>query len=172
MHWGHWILSEGLLPHGFCYQWRLALVLLHAISDTLIALAYFSISIALIHLVRRKRNIPFDWMFICFGAFIAACGSTHLLEVVTLWVPAYWLAGGVKALTAAVSLSTAALLVRFSPQILSIPSPEEMRFANEELQRQATALSLSEERFRLMAENIEEIFWLLDPKTLGILYVS
>lgn len=34
------------------------------------------------------------------------------------------------------------------------------------------ALRLSEERFRLMANNIEEIFWLLDPKTLKPLYVS
>jgi two-component system, cell cycle sensor histidine kinase and response regulator CckA len=172
MHWGHWFVSEGLLPHGFCYQWRPALILLHAISDALIALAYFSIPVALIHLVRRKRNIPFDWMFVCFGIFIAACGSTHLLEVLTLWVPAYWLAGVVKAVTAAASLSTAVLLVRFSPNILSIPSPEEMRAANEELERQTTALRQSEERFRLMAENIQEIFWLVDPQTLGVVYVS
>src|SRR5207245_2996323 len=29
-----------------------------------------------------------------------------------------------------------------------------------------------EERFRLMAGNIEEIFWLLDPRSLGVIYVS
>jgi PAS domain S-box-containing protein len=34
------------------------------------------------------------------------------------------------------------------------------------------ALRQSEERFRLMAENIDEIFWLLDPKSLGAIYAS
>jgi len=34
------------------------------------------------------------------------------------------------------------------------------------------ALRLSEEKFRLMADNIKEIFWLLNPKTLETMYVS
>ncbi len=34
------------------------------------------------------------------------------------------------------------------------------------------ALRESEEKFRLMAENIDEIFWLLDPESLGAIYVS
>src|SRR6202790_411354 len=131
----HWATSEGLMPRGFCYQWKPALIWLHAVSDFLIAVSYFSIPLALVRLARRKHNLPFDWMFVCFGIFIAACGITHLLEVATLWITAYWLSGGVKAITAAASLSTGALLVRFSPKILSIPSPEELRVANEELRK-------------------------------------
>jgi hypothetical protein len=66
------------MPHGFCYQWKPALIWLHVVSDGLIALAYFSIPIALIHFVRKRRDVPFGWMFVCFGVFIAACGSTHV----------------------------------------------------------------------------------------------
>ena len=281
------------MPHGFCYQWNSLLIWLHVISDTFIAIAYFSIPPTLIYLVRKKRNMPFDWMFVCFGVFIAACGATHFMEVVTLWIPLYWISGGVKVITALASLPTAILLTRVVPQVLNLPSAEEMRAANEELRRQAAilreqalllnlsqdaihvetiagqiltwnqgaermygwsraeaidrnaddlqqttfsqpqdeilqrllstgywegelrqvrrdgqtiivssrwalgrdldgnpqnilkigtditdhrraedALRDSEERFRQMAENIEEIFWLLDPKTLGAVYVS
>ena len=41
-----------------------------------------------------------------------------------------------------------------------------------ERKRAESKLLQSEERFRQMAENIREIFWLLDPKTLRAVYVS
>ena len=167
-----WLSSNGLMPHGFCYQWKPGLIWLHAVSDALIALAYFSIPIALIHLVRKRRDIPFSWMFLCFGVFIAACGATHLMEVWTLWIPSYWFSGGVKVFTAVASIPTAVSLVRLVPQALSLPSPEAMRAANEELIRQDASLKKSEERFRIMAENIQEIFWMMDPVTKGATYVN
>src|SRR5260370_26942942 len=51
-------------------------------------------------------------------------------------------------------------------------STEEMRTANEELNRQAAMLKKTEERFRQMADNIQEIFWILDPQTKEVSYVS
>src|SRR5216683_662156 len=164
--------SSELLPHGFCYQWKPLLVWLHVISDTLIAVAYFSIPPILIYLVKKKRDLPSDWMFVCFGTFIAACGATHLMEVVTLWLPLYWISGGVKVITALASLSTAALLMRAVPRVLSLPSTDEMRAANEELNRQAATLKKAEERFRQMADNIQEIFWIMDSQSKEVSYVS
>ncbi len=133
-------LSESLLPHGFCYLWNPLLIWLHGLSDALIAIAYFSIPPALFYLVRKKRSIPFDWMFVCFGCFIAACGATHLMEVVTLWAPMYWISGGVKVITVFASLPTAFLLARAVPQILEMPTAQEMRHAHEELETQARIL--------------------------------
>lgn len=167
-----WLSSNGLMPHGFCYQWKPALIWLHVVSDILIALAYFSIPVALIHLVRKRRDIPFSWMFVCFGVFIAACGATHLMEVWTLWVPSYWFSGGVKVITALASIPTAVSLVQLIPQALSLPSPAAMKTANEELLRQESTLKKTEERFRQMAENIQEIFWTMDPETKEVTYVS
>src|SRR5258708_20370943 len=40
-----------------------------------------------------------------------ACGSTHLMEVWTLWHGTYWLSGAIKALTALASVPTAILLL-------------------------------------------------------------
>jgi PAS domain S-box-containing protein len=148
------------MPHGFCYQWNPALIWLHAISDTLIAVAYFSIPIGLIYLVRKKRSIPFDWMFVCFGMFIAACGATHLMEVVTLWLPVYWVSGGAKVITALASLPTAFLLTRVVPQVLNLPSPDELRAAND-------ALRVSEDRYRDLVEHSSDLICTHDAK--GIL---
>lgn len=160
------------MPHGFCYQWKPALLWLHAVSDTLIAFAYFLIPVALLYLARKRKDIPFNWMFACFSVFIAACGATHLMEVWTLWVPSYWFSGGVKVLTALASLPTAMFLVQVIPKVLSLPGPEEMAMANEELRRHAAALKKTEDTFRQMADNIQEIFWIMNPQTKEVSYVS
>jgi len=57
-------------------------------------LSYFSIPVVILHFVRRRRDLPFPAIFLMFGAFIVACGVTHLMEVITIWQPAYWLSGG------------------------------------------------------------------------------
>lgn len=158
--------SESLLPHGFCYLWDPLLIWLHGVSDSLIAMAYFSIPPTLIYLIRKKRSIPFDWMFVCFGCFIAACGATHLMEVVTLWAPVYWISGGVKVVTAFASVPTAILLARAVPQILEMPTAEEMRVAHEELKtqarilrEQAALLDLSQDAILIQAINGETLLW-------------
>lgn len=167
-----WLSSSGLMPHGFCYQWKPALIWLHATSDSLIALAYFSIPIVLIYFVRKRRDIPFSWMFVWFGAFIAACGATHAMDVWTLWVPSYWFSGGVKVVTVLASVPTAIFLVRIAPAALSLPSPEEMRKTIEQLELQKAILKEREERFQQMADNIQEIFWTMDPETKKATYAS
>ena len=166
------LFSNGLMPHGFCYQWKPSLLWLHATCDSLIALAYFSIPIALIYFARKRRDIPFGWMFVCFGTFIAACGATHAMDVWTLWIPSYWFSGGVKVITVLASVPTAIFLVRIVPAALSIPSPEEMKATIEQLKLQKAILKESEERFQRMAQNIQEIFWTLDPETKDATYVS
>jgi PAS domain S-box-containing protein len=103
------------------------LVWLHVVSDLLIALAYFSIPITLIYFIRKRRDLPFNWIFVCFGVFILACGATHAMEVWNLWHADYWLAGSVKVITAMASIFTAILLVRLIPQALALPSPEALR---------------------------------------------
>src|SRR5437899_2763407 len=123
------------MPHGYSYHWNPGLVWLHVISDLLITLAYMSIPITLVHFVRKRRDLPFDWMFLCFGVFIMACGATHAMEVWNLWHGAYWLAGVLKAITAFASVPTAVLLLQLVPKALALPSPEDARKANKALVR-------------------------------------
>jgi len=124
------------LPHGVCLLWDQSLLLLHVISDSIIALAYYSIPIALIFFVRKRKDLAFSWIFVLFAIFIVACGTTHVLGIWMIWRPAYWLDGVVKALTAAVSLITAILLWPLIPKALALPSPNQLRAAYQELEEQ------------------------------------
>jgi PAS domain S-box-containing protein len=71
-----------------------------------------------------------------FGIFIFGCGTTHLMEVWTVWHGTYRLAGVIKAITAASSVATAALFVHLLPEAVALPSPAQLRAANEELERE------------------------------------
>jgi two-component sensor histidine kinase len=118
---GSWLLTTNFLPHAYCYLKNPALVWTHAIADSLIAISYIAISITLGHLgYKGRRDIPYHWMFLAFGLFILGCGGTHLVEVVTVWVPVYVLAAAVKVFTAAVSLTTAAVLPFTVPHVFDL----------------------------------------------------
>ncbi|MFZ5477257.1 MAG: sensor histidine kinase [Myxococcota bacterium] len=127
--------SDGFMPHGHCYLWDPRLLWLHVVSDGLIALAYTTIPVTLAWFVRQRRDLPFSWIFVCFATFIVSCGLTHYMSIWTVWEPSYWLAGGVKALTAAASVPTALLLARLVPVALAVPTPaqyEDARARTEE----------------------------------------
>src|SRR5258708_20375106 len=84
------LFSNDFMPHGFCYLWNPGLVWLHAVSDALIALAYFSIPITLLYFIRKRKHLPFNWMFLCFGAFILASRTTPLMQLQPLFpAPSY-----------------------------------------------------------------------------------
>ena len=65
-----------------------------------------------------------------FGAFIVACGTTHLMEIWNVWHGSYVLGGVIKAITAAASLATAVMLVPFVPRVTSLPGRMSMQEAN------------------------------------------
>jgi two-component system, sensor histidine kinase and response regulator len=124
------------IPHGHCYLWQTPLVGLHVVSDLLIAIAYFSIPAMLIYFIRKRSDIPFLGIFVLFGAFILACGTGHLLEIWTLWHPAYWVSGIEQAITALISCYTALQMVTLLPQFLSLQTPEQLEAINRKLQHE------------------------------------
>jgi signal transduction histidine kinase/ActR/RegA family two-component response regulator len=124
-------------PHGICLLWEPELLLVHIVSDAVIALSYFSIPFALAYFVFKRRDVEFGWVFWAFAIFIMACGVTHLFSIYTLWVPVYGLEGLVKAVTAIASLVTAALLWPLIPKLLTIPSPGQLRLAYSMLEAEA-----------------------------------
>jgi signal transduction histidine kinase len=156
------LAAGAFIPHGYCYLWERGLVWLHVVSDTLIAASYFSLPAALAYFVYKRRDIAFKSLFVMFGVFILACGLTHVMGVWTIWVPAYWLDGGVKAATALVSLATAVMIWPLIPKALALPSPAQLQTANRELQREVAvrtatehALRESDERYRVLNEALE-----------------
>lgn len=144
--WSQLFSSSSFVPHGHCYLWQTNLVSLHVVSDALIALAYYSIPITLFYLVRKRHDLPFEWVFLLFAAFIVSCGTTHILDIWTLWYPTYWVSGLVKAFTALISVIAAVQLFPLMPKVLALPSPAQLENANLALHAQVT------ERLRIEKE--------------------
>jgi signal transduction histidine kinase/CheY-like chemotaxis protein len=141
--------ASGLAPHGYCLLWEPGLIWLFAISDTVIALAYFSIPLALVIVGKRRSDLIFRPLLWLFAAFILLCGATHWFDLLTLWAPLYGLLGLVKAATAIASIFTAVSLWWALPHVLALPSTDQLRQAN-------AALLASEERL-VHAQKMEAI---------------
>lgn len=78
-------------------------------SDLVIGLSYISITICLFWIARRTV-FGFSFICVCFGGFIVSCGIGHLIDVVTLYIPAYGATVLIRLLTASVSATTAVIL--------------------------------------------------------------
>ena len=163
------------MPHGMCFAWRPGVLVLHVLSDALIAVAYFSIPLLLVFLVRRRPDIPFLPVFWMFAAFIVSCGVTHIMSIVVIWHPMYWLEGGVKAATAAFSIATAIALVPLMPQALNLRTPRELERVNEKLELAVSDTQQLLRRYErehyiattLQAASLGEL-----PETIGDLRIS
>ena len=151
------LFASDFMGHGYCYLWRPEIVWLHVVSDALITLAYYSIPISLVYFVRKRRDLPFHWMFIMFGAFILGCGTTHMMEVWTIWYGTYRLAGIVKLITACLSVSTAVALIPMMPKALALPSPARLAAANRQLEQEALARKQAEDEQRRSFEQLRAL---------------
>jgi len=121
------VSSSNFMPHGACYLWLPSVLWLHVISDTIIALAYYSIPFALFYFVQKRTDLAYRWVFVLFGAFIFLCGTIHLISIWTIWHPDYWLDGLIKLATALVSIVTASLIWPLIPKLLQLPSPQSLQ---------------------------------------------
>src|SRR5258708_31828770 len=131
---------QEFMPHGHCYLWKPDVVGIHLISDALIVLSYYSIPVTLLYFVHKRRDMPYHWLLLMFGAFIFGCGTTHLMEIWTFWIPTYRLAGLIKLATALISVATAIVLIPIIPKALALPS---LKATNEALTKTTAELSRS-----------------------------
>ncbi|WP_265563997.1 sensor histidine kinase [Sphingomicrobium arenosum] len=129
----HAVTVADYMPHGMCLLWQPWLVFLWAGSDALIFASYMAIPIALLMVLKRRTDVPHRGIVMLFASFILLCGFTHLFGIVTLWVPIYPYVGVLKLATGIVSTITAILLFRMIPALVALPSPGDLRRANEEL---------------------------------------
>lgn len=122
-----WVCGKWSEFHGWLYIY----------SDIAIWLAYFIIPVIIIWFIQHKPNIQFLPVFWLFGAFIILCGTTHLIDALIFWWPAYRLSALLRFLTAVVSFTTVIALIRDLPKLLNINSPgqndNKLKLLNEQL---------------------------------------
>ncbi len=149
------LFRSDFMPHGHCYLWKPELIWLHVLSDAAIGLAYYSIPVMLLYFMHRKRDLPFTWIFGLFGAFIFWCGTTHLMNIWTLWHGTYRFDGVLKAMTAGISVWTAILLFPLIPKVLALRSPRELEEANRKLADEANERRKAEDEVRRLNASLE-----------------
>ena len=130
-------------PKWHCGRWTEFHGWLYIVSDLLIWSAYFTIPVVIIKYISKKQGIQFIRLYFLFAAFILACGSTHLLDAISFWVPVYRLNALVRLITGLLSWITVFYLIRFLPLAFSLRSGKDMEI--EIAQRQK-----AEERFTLL----------------------
>lgn len=135
------------------------------LGNGLIALAYFSIPLTLLHFMRKQPDLKFNSIFVMFGLFIFGCGTTHLASILNIWVPAYRLDAVLLILTAGISVATAIVLWPLATQASDLlddrtKAHQDLAIANAQLQKSMEQLAAhirkaedSEQQFRLTLES-------------------
>ena len=108
-------MSTSLMPHAVCWSQDPKLIWTMAVTNAITFLSYSSICATLFYLARRtRRSIYREWGFflVGFALFIVACGSTHLMDVITTWIPVFWIDAWTSIITAALSGYVAIQFIR------------------------------------------------------------
>jgi signal transduction histidine kinase len=126
----------GYSPHGYCIAWNAPVLYTHIIADLLIALSYFAIPAVMLVFLRQRRDPRLHLPAMLFVVFITACGVSHLMSIVTMYLPYYGLQGMLKLFTGVVSLITAIALWKMLPDALKIPSPDMLMKALDDKDRE------------------------------------
>jgi PAS domain S-box-containing protein len=167
----HLLSTEGLPPRWSCGLWPPFQGWFYITADLGIWAAYFTIPLLLLKFTRKRPDLPFPKIFWLFAAFIFACGTTHLMDALMFWWPAYRLSGLVYFATAVISWWTIIALVPIIPQALALKSPavleeeiQERKVIEEQLSQTNEALLFNEERFRLLIATVKDYaIYRIDP---------
>lgn len=122
-------------PRWHCGTWTDFHGWLYIFSDLLIWASYFAIPVLLFSIIIKRKDIPFLRIFWLFIAFILLCGTTHFLDAVIFWWPAYRLSALIRFLTAVVSVVTVYALYNAIPFINNLRTVDQLEHEIEERKR-------------------------------------
>ena len=106
--------------------------------------------------IQAQSLSAFRWAYLMFSAFILSCGVTHLISIVNIWIPAYYLDGFAKAVTAVTSVATAVLLWPLIPKAIAQTRPGQLLFIHRRLERGDPAIRQKKRRAGIVPIHIRK----------------
>jgi signal transduction histidine kinase len=153
--WGGILDMSTLTPHGACLEWKPELIWLNAVSDAMLSVAFFVTAFVLAFFVWRRRRdvmVMFRVVFWAFAIFVAACGVTRLLSILTLWVPAYDIEALIKGFLALISAGITAGMVLLLPRLLVMSTRVQLQQAYAALEEETRQRHKAEAMVRRFQE--------------------
>ena len=145
---GNWLFPQEFMPHGYCYLWDPSILWQSVLSNAVVGISYYCIPLAIVYFIKKRKDLDFHWIFLMFSAFIFACGTTHFINIMSIWRPAYRFEAGVMSITAFFSAATLISLVKLMPQLLQIPSPSALRQTISKLEKEVSLRKQAENSLR------------------------
>jgi chemotaxis family two-component system sensor kinase Cph1 len=140
-----------------CGKWTGFHGWMYILSDLSIWAAYSAIPIIIIVFIqKRKEELPFIKVFWLFILFILACGTTHLIDAVMFWYPAYRLGSFFLFGTAIISWFTVISLVKILPEALSLKSPGQLEKI---ISERTLALENSNRHLKKLNEDLDNFIY-------------
>lgn len=149
-------------PRWHCGKWTEFHGWLYIISDLLIWSAYFAIPLIILKFISRRAKARFIRAYFLFAGFILACGSTHLLDAITFWYPAYRLNALVRLITGIVSWATVFYMIRIMPYAMRLKSAEELEHEIKERKKIEQELRLSNQQLNQAQDIANMGYWQWD----------
>jgi signal transduction histidine kinase len=153
--WGGILDMSTLTPHGACLEWKPELIWLNAVSDAMLSVAFFVTAFVLAFFAWRRRRdvmVMFRVVFWAFAIFVAACGVTRLLSILTLWVPAYDIEALTKGFLALISAGITAGMVLLLPRLLVMSTRVQLQQAYAALEEETRQRHKAEAMVRRFQE--------------------
>ena len=154
----NWIsASINYRPPDSRLTWQQDLVALHAISDVIIAMSFLAIAAGALWVVLHRLNVTraqrsIAWLFtVCL--FLAA--AVQISEFITLWHPFYGVQAFVKAASAAVSVITVAFILPILPELVKIPSAQQLRDSNERFRLETATHEQATKEFKTLRGELD-----------------
>jgi hypothetical protein len=149
------LLSPDSWPaRWYCGRWTPFHGWLYIVSSVLIALAYFSIPVILLYVIKKSKNkLPFQKVFWLFFFFILACGYTHVFDALMFWYPIYRVSAIALFITAIVSWVAVIGLYKVIPIAMAFKSPATLE---QIIQARTAELQLSNKHLTEVNQQLEE----------------
>lgn len=127
-----------LLKQARAYTPPQFLTWLSLASSLSVACAFCVMPFSLFRVVRKRSDVPFGGIVLCFAAFLFLCGLSAFLGLANIWFHGpvvIWLLVLAQLGTALLSVGTVLILRALVPGILQIPTREQWLSLNHELLR-------------------------------------